>query len=262
MKSVKERIEEVKTSGYQIDFGLVFEHAFANYKKVAIYAGLVLLVFLILFGILIFGTAFSIFDTATITESLKPENFQAENLSLNFMILNTVGTIVFSCLISPFSAGFLKMADCAEKGNEFHISTIFEYYKSPYFKEIVLATFLITIMSSGLNVLLDYAGIKFVGSLIAIVVSFLSFLTIPLIVFGNLKAVEAIKASVIVVSKQPLLLFGLLIVGGIASVTGLILFCIGVFFTIPFLNSIYYAIYDSIIGVDPVETEETPEILS
>jgi uncharacterized membrane protein len=154
------------------------------------------------------------------------------------------------------------MADCAEKGNEFHVSTIFEYYKFPYFKEIFLATFLITIMSSGLNVLLDYSGIKFVGTFIAIGISFLSFLTIPLIVFGNLKAIEAIKSSVLLVSKQPLLLFGLLIIGGIASMTGLILICIGVFFTIPFMYSMYYAIYDSIIGVDQIEAEETTDTLS
>jgi hypothetical protein len=58
------------------------------------------------------------------------------------------------------------------------------------------------------------------------------------------------------------LLFGLLIIGGIASMTGLILICIGVFFTIPFMYSMYYAIYDSIIGVDQIEAEETTDTLS
>jgi len=262
MKLVKDKIEEIKTNGYQIDFGTVFEHAFENYKKIALYAGLMLMVFLILFAILIFGAAISVFGMATITETLKPENLQPEHFSLNFLIIYTAGTTLFTCLISPFTAGFLKMADCAEKGNEFHVSTILEYYKFPFFKEIFLATFLITIMSSVLNVLLDYSGIKFVGTFIAIGISFLTFLAVPLIVFGNLKAVEAIKSSILLVSKQPLLLFGLLIVGGIASMTGLILLCIGIFFTIPFMYSMNYAIYDSIIGVDQIEAEETTDTLS
>jgi hypothetical protein len=44
--------------------------------------------------------------------------------------------------------------------------------------------------------------------------------------------------------------------------TGLILFCIGIFFTIPFMYSMDYAIYDSIIGVDQIEAEETTGTLS
>jgi uncharacterized membrane protein len=142
------------------------------------------------------------------------------------------------------------MADCAEKGEEFHISTIFEYYKSPYFSEIIIATFLITLITSGLSLTLDFAGIEFVGTLLALTLSFLTFLTVPLIVFGNLKAIDAIKSSIIIVLKQPLVLLGLLIVGGIASLVGFIGCGIGVLFTIPFLYSMSYVIYSAIIGID------------
>jgi hypothetical protein len=43
---------------------------------------------------------------------------------------------------------------------------------------------------------------------------------------------------------------GLLIVSGIASLVGFIGCCIGIFFTIPFMYSMYYAIYTSIVGID------------
>ena len=262
MKLIKDKIEEIKANGYQIDFGTVFEHAFENYKKIALYAGLILMIFLIVFGFLLMAGAVSIFGIAKITEILQPENLQPENFSPNFMLLYTLAVTLFTCLISPFTAGFLKMADCAEKGEEFHVATIFEYYKFPFFKEIFLATFLITIAGSGLNLLLDYSGIKLLGAFISVGISFLTFLSIPLIVFGNLKAIEAIKSSAILVSKQPLLLFGLVFVSGIASLTGLILFCIGIFFTIPFMYSMYYAIYESIIGIDEAEVEKTNHHLS
>jgi uncharacterized membrane protein len=73
---------------------------------------------------------------------------------------------------------------------------------------------------------------------------------IPLIIFGKLKALEALEASILIVSKQPLILLGLIVVGSIATLVGLIGCCIGIVFTLPFLNSLYYAIYSEIIGFD------------
>ena len=46
MNTTKDKIEKISTNGYELDFGTVFENAFENYKKIALYAGLMLLVFL------------------------------------------------------------------------------------------------------------------------------------------------------------------------------------------------------------------------
>ena len=86
------------------------------------------------------------------------------------------------------------------------------------------------------------------GLAISLIISFLTFLSIPLIVFGNLNAIDAIKGSIIIVSKQPLTLVGLLIVSTLFCMIGLIAVCIGIFFTMPFIYSMYYCIYDAIIG--------------
>ncbi|HEX9151897.1 MAG TPA: hypothetical protein VF842_07420, partial [Flavobacterium sp.] len=221
MKTTKEKIEEIKSNGYQLDFGNVFNHAFENYKKIAVYAGLMIFVFSVLIGILIVGALIFTFGVSILNEK-SLENLKNENFSATFMVVYVVGAIVLSCLLSPFPAGLIKMAHCGEKDEEFHVSTILEYYKAPYFKELVISTVLISLLSSGLSSLIDYAGIKIVGSLIAMLVSFFTFLTIPLIIFGNLKAIEAIKSSAIIVSKQPLVLLGLIIVSAIASMVGLI----------------------------------------
>jgi MFS family permease len=249
MKTTKEKIEEIKTNGYQLDFGNVFNHAFENYKKIALYAGLMIFVFSVLIGILIAGIVIFTFGFSMLNEKLL-DNLKPENLSGLYLLIYVVSAVLLSCLLSPFLAGLIKMAHCGEKDEEFHVSTILEYYKAPYFKELIIATLLISAFSSGLSTLIDYSGIKIVGSLIAMTVSFLTFLTIPLIIFGDLKAFDAIKSSVIIVSKQPLALLGLIIVAGIASIVGLIGCCIGIFFTIPFMYSMYYAIYIAIIGID------------
>lgn len=250
MKPLKERIEEIKTNGYQLDFATVFNHAFENYKKIALYAGLVLFVFLIfmVFSAAIFMAAF--FDIEKLTDYLKPENLNPENFSLNFMLLYIMALVLITALFAPFNAGFLKMADCAEKDMEFNVSTIFEYYKTPYFKEIFLSSFLITFVSSGFSILLDFYQTPILGSIISGILSFLTLLTIPLIVFGNLKSIDAIKSSILIVSKQPFIILALLIVSVIASMVGFIGFCLGVFFTIPFIYSMNYAIYNEIVGID------------
>lgn len=250
MKSTQDRIEEIKTNGYTLDFGTVFEHAFENYKKIALYAGLMLLVFTILFGILIIGILISIFGIENVTNALENGNLHPDLLTGNSLLIYSVSIVLFTCLLSPFQAGFLKMADCGEKGEEFHVSTIFEYYKTPYFKEIFVSTFLITLISSGLSILLDFSGIKLIDSLITIAISFLTFMTIPLIVFGNLKAVDAIKSSITIVMKQPLVLLGLLVVAIIAAILGFFVFYIGLFFTIPFVYSMNYCIYNAIIRIE------------
>lgn len=255
MKTTLERIEEIKTNGYQLDFGNVFEHAFQNYKKIALYAGLILIVFSILFGIIAAIGVISVVDIHTIGKNMKPEMFEPQNFSLSFLIKYILSIVVFTTLLSPFTAGFLKMADCGEKGNEFKVSTIFSYYKAPYFKEIIVATFVITLITSGSSIFLDYYGHKFIGLLITLPLSFLTFMTMPLIVFGKLNAFDAIKSSIIVVLKQPFILLALVIVGFIASMVGFIGCCVGVIFTIPFMYSIHYCIYDAIIGIEPeIET--------
>lgn len=249
LKTTKEKIEEIKTNGYQIDFGNVFNHAFENYKKIALYAGLMIFVFAILLGFLAAGIVISTFGVSALNqkmlEDLRDENFTGLHLAI-YLILG----ILFNCLLVPFLAGLIKMAHSAEKDEEFHVSTVFQYYKNPYFQELVISAFIITIFSTGLSEMFKLVGIEIIGALLSAVISFFTFLTIPLIIFGNLKAIDALKSSMIIVSKQPLVLLGLIIVSRIASLVGFIGCCIGIFFTIPFIYSMYYVIYTSIIGID------------
>jgi hypothetical protein len=181
-----------------------------------------------------------------------------KEMPLDIAIPLNAGLLLFSAIISPFMAGFLKMADCGEKGEEFHVSNMFSYYKFPYFLNIIISVFIVGILSTGLAMLLENVGLSFVGTVTNLLISFLTFLAIPLIVFANLNATEAIKYSILLVSKQPLVLLGLVIVAAIGSVLGIFGLCIGIFFTYPFMYSMNYVIYKSIIGID--DTSEITQI--
>jgi len=252
-KTTQYRIEEINKNGYALDFGDVFNHAFENYKKIALYGGLIIFVFFVLLSLLAFGILIAIFGAPAVVDFLKPENLQPENISITTLLIIAGASALTSCLLSPFPAGLIKMAYCAERDEEFHVSTMFEFYKAPYFKELFVATFLVSLTSSIISTIINYAEIPALGFVVTVTVSLFTILMIPLIIFGKLKAVEAIQTSILIVSKQPLVLLGLIIIGSIATLVGFIGCCIGIFFTLPFIYSLYYAIYSEIIGF---ETED------
>lgn len=257
MFSKKNRIEEIKKNGYTLSFESVFNLAFKNYKKIVLYAGLMFFVFAVIMAVFVSAILIYKFGANQLTEILKPENLNPDHLTGNSRILFLVGSIVFSVLLSPFMAGFIKMAYCAERDEEFHVATIFEYYNSSYFKELVLATFLISVVNTGIPFLLDQPDFQIAMNLVSYAIIFLTFLTIPLIIFSDLKAIDAIKTSVVIFFKQPFILLGLILIGYILSVLGFLVFYIGIFFTLPFLYSMYYAIYSEVIGFEAEESNES-----
>jgi hypothetical protein len=253
-KPINDRIEELKTNGYQLDFGIVFENAFENYKKIALYAGLMLLVFSVLTLIVMMAGLISYIGIENIESfANKMKEFsQLKVMPLEVALPLNAGLIVYSAIVSPFMAGFYKMADCGARDQAFHISTMFSYYKAPYFINIIISVIIISIASVGLTMLFENAGLSFVGTVLNMLISFLTFLSMPLIVFRKLSAIDAIQSSIVIVSKQPLVLLGLIIVAAIFAILGIFAFCIGIFFTWPFMYSMTYVIYKTIIGTEAV----------
>lgn len=242
------KVEKVCNEGYQLEFGTVIEKAFSTYKLIAVIGGIGMILICIVIGVLyagIFGAVYGFSDVLTSLSSINPEVMTGT--SLLYLLLFSV---VMAGLMSPISAGFINLAFLADQNKEFGLGTIFGYYKSTYFKELFTAAVIIAFFGTGLNYLFEYFGIKIIGLVITCCISFFTFLTIPLIIFSDLKAFEAITMSAKLVLKQPFVLLGLLIVAGIMACLGIIGFCIGIFFTIPFIYAIYYTIYDAIIPQD------------
>ncbi|MBC5862593.1 hypothetical protein [Flavobacterium turcicum] len=251
----KKRLAEIKEQGYELDFGTVFNNTIENYKKIAWYGGLMIFVFFTLFSLVLFGIAIAFIGFPELKAILKPENLQLETLPLEILLYVSVATVFIAAITCPFPAGLTKMAQSADKDEEFGIATMFQYYKAPYFVELLIASVLLAIVSSSIQNTIAFFQIPFLGYVISSILSLFTFLTVPFIIFGNLKAVESIKASILVASKQPLTLLGLIVVSSIASWIGFLGCCIGLVFTIPFVFSLYYVVYKEIIGI------ETPEDL-
>ena len=77
-RSTQNRIEEIKKNGYILDFAKVFNHAFENYEKIALYGGLVIFVFFFLLILVTSGVLISVFGAPALLEMVKPENLKPE----------------------------------------------------------------------------------------------------------------------------------------------------------------------------------------
>jgi hypothetical protein len=181
------------------------------------------------------------------------EQLEAKMLQPEYLGYQLIGVLLLSSLLSPIGAGFLKMAESGDKDSEFKMSHFLSYYKWTYLIQLVIATFIITLVSNGINSLLTYYKIPFLGSLLSFIIGILTTLTTPLIIFGKQKAIEAIQSSISLTSKQFFTLFLLSLVAFFGSLVGLIGFCVGVIFTIPFSISMQFVIYDVIIGCENQE---------
>jgi uncharacterized membrane protein len=256
MNQTQERLLDIEKNGYQIDFATIFNHAFENYKKIALYAGLVIFICTVLFVVFVGASITSLIGLSNLTKELTPETLKMENLSdSNILALGGIWLLVF-CLFSPFQAAFLRMAHCGDRDEAFHITDLFCYYKLPYLREIIVSTLLISAISLAQATLFSRVHFEFLGTIISYFISFITILSVPLIIFGDLNAIDAIKYSTIIVFKQPIVLLGLIIVAIIASLVGFMGCCIGIFFTLPFSYSMNYAIYYYIVGIDsPQEIE-------
>jgi hypothetical protein len=269
MNQTLERIKDIEKNGYQIDFGNVFNHAFENYKKITLYAGLVLFIFTFIFFVLLF-MGFGAYLASLNIENLNNQLIKniENNKNLDTTMLSMVFSIVIiSLLLTPFSAGFYKMSERADKDQEFNFSSMFAYYKTPYFFKIIFATILNAIISMLISTTIlsllpmlsinHYGIILLSNYIITFFVYLFTFLTIPLIVFGNLNTIDAIIHSVLLVIKQPFVLAGLLITSIIGALVGFMGCCVAIFFTLPFLYSMNFAIYSAIIGIDHTEENES-----
>lgn len=252
MKTTVQRIEEIKREGYQLDFTTVFGNAFENYKKIALKVGLLFIILGIIVGAIaaLVATIFFGFSMDYFVEnSQELQNFKMSGLPMLYLLLYIIGMVIFTGIGSPIIAGIFKIADNGTKNQEVSIGTAFDYFKQPYFKELFIASALIAFFGVILNLLLESLDFSIIGVLITYIISFFTFLNIPFIIFGNLKAIEAIQASITVVSKNILVLLGLLICGFLFVMLGIIACCIGIIFTMPFIYSLYYSIYNEVIGV-------------
>jgi uncharacterized membrane protein len=207
--------------------------------------------FIFYLGILGAFFGFSNFtETMTSIESLATDT--------NFIIGNAVVTMLFSALFAPITAGFIHINHLAKTNKEFSVSDLFNFYKGAIFKQIFMSYLVIGFTTAVITVGLSIIGYEFMNTIFQIIIGLFTVFTIPLIVYGEQNYLDAITKSAQLFIKQPFIIIIALLIAFIGMLLGIFVLCIGIIFTIPYLYSMYYAIYAQTIGFK--ETSSIDEI--
>lgn len=235
----KTNLDQIITQGYALDFSQTFDDIFEYFKKTFLLNGLVILIVALGIGLAVF---FGLGLSSLLENFSDPTAISALMDNTIFLIYYALFAIFLAVFLAPLYAGFIQLNRDIDTSNEVSISNIFKHYQSKYFLQIVGYTLILQIVSGVV------ALIPFAGTVLSIVISWFTILGIPLIIFANLNAVNALQYSIKLVAKNPGTILLIFIVSSIISVLGIFALCIGIFFTVPIIYSTAYVLYKNIVG--------------
>lgn len=253
---MKNRIEQKLQNGYQLETGRLIDDSFALFKKNFLTAGFGVIVLCIIMAVVYGGIFAAIFGLGDIQNTL----LQFETLAFDpkFILGNTIVTTILTAIVAPVTAGFIHLNYLTKFNKEYSVGTIFEFYSSKHFKDLFFAYAIIGFTTAVVSSILSFVRLEFFNFIFQGAISCFTIFTIPLIIYGEQNFTNAISKSLTLFLKQPLAIILGLIVAGIGAMLGIVAICIGIFFTLPFVYSMYFAIFDQAIGFG--EESEIDEI--
>ena len=243
---MKNIIEQKLRNGYSLDLGKLIDESFATFKKTFLIAGLGMLIISVVMVILYLGILGAFFGFSNFTETMT--SLESLTTDTTFIIINAVATMLFSALFAPITAGFIHLNHLASTNKEIQIGTIFDFYKAPYFNQIFLSYLVIGFTTAIITAGFSLLGFEIINSIIQIIIALFTVFTIPLIIYGEQNYTEAITNSIQLYIKKPFIIAIALLIAAIGMFLGIFALCIGIIFTVPYLYSMYYAIYAQSVG--------------
>lgn len=259
MTNLKDILANIKQNSYVLAPFQVMSEAFTYYKKTF---------FLVLTSLLLTIFAFSIIGSAIlgqfITLDKNPDVLQEQVQELTslmtqepYLYYYLAFFVVFTALGNILIAGFYKVnADIALNKVPSFLSA-FKYFFSIKGLYVFIAHLLIAIVFMGVTIPLRLMNLEMVSMVINWLISTLTIFTIPLIIFGHLNPISAIKNSIMVVNKQPIPIILTIVLNYFFLISGLLFFVVGIFFVLPYLFAVYFVLYKQVIGYNLEEEKLT-----
>ncbi|WP_121965478.1 hypothetical protein [Myroides sp. N17-2] len=260
MTNLKDILNNIKQNSYVLAPFQVMSEAFTYYKKTF---------FLVVTSLLLTIFAFSFIGTAILDQfvTLDKKNPAVLQEQIQKLILLMTQEpylyyylgffIVFTALGNILIAGFYKVnADISLKKTPSFLSA-FKYFVSIKGLYVFIAHLLIAIVFMGITIPLRLMDLEMVSMVINWLISTLTIFTIPLIIFGNLNPIAAIKNSIMVVNKQPIPIILTIVLNYFFLISGLLFFVVGILFVLPYLFAVYFVLYKQVIGYNLEEEKLT-----
>lgn len=230
------------------DIGRIIDESFTTFKKsiwvsgVGIFLMLLLAIPITLFAIFTYMGISSMEDFVQKSKTLETD--------FTYLLMNAVIGIVLAAIMAPVTAGFYKINHLAKQNKEFGVNNLFDYYKSPYFQHLALSAILATLYSNIIGLLLIYLNLPLVGSIMQGFISLLFIFAIPLIIFENQNAIDAMANSSKIAVKYPLTIILSFLFAIIIAMLGIFALCIGILFTVGYFYTMNYTLYNEIIPIE------------
>lgn len=220
--------------------GGVISHAWENYKGAVLY-GIVLMVITVvasslLSSLLQFALGISD-DPELMNEAFKTKNFELLLDSPAFISQSSISFIT-GLLLFPLYAGFIYMVHKANSQQELSFSDLFIGYRQNT-AQIILYGFISQILISIGLVLCVIPGILLAATL---------FIGLPIVFFENKTAIQALQKSFEIGKENLGTLLGITIVAYLIGISGVLLCCIGLLASIPFIYAAMYSAYCAYVG--------------
>ena len=232
------------------EIGKIIDESFATFKKTIWISGVGILLLLLVILPITFYSIFTYMGISSMEEFIKKS--QTLETDFNYLLMNAAIGIVMAAFIAPITAGFYKINHLAKQNKEFGLNNLFDYYKSPYFLPLAVSTILATLYSNIIGLLLIYINLPLIGSMMQLFIALLFIFSIPLIIFENQTALNAMSNSSRIFVKHPFTIIISLVFAFIIAMLGIFALCIGIIFTIGYFYTMNYTVYNEIIPIDEI----------
>ncbi len=230
----------------QRNFSDILSHGFNNYFKVIWWAILLCLIFIIISSVIsAIATSVIGYDQAEMQEVMKDAIESKDFGSLpakmfevrGYSASNAISYIV-SLLLYPVFVGFLYILQKGNLQKTVNFSDLFIGFRQNTLQIILFG--LLSGIAMGISMMLCFFPVFFVAPLFA--------LGLPIVFFENTTAVEGIKKSINIATKNYGTLLGVSLVSFIIAIAGVFFCGIGLLASFPFMFAAMYSAYCAFCG--------------
>lgn len=218
--------------------GSIISHAFEMYKGVFLYALAAMIIYLIADFVIQSITGLNFYSNYSSFKDFDEDNYRN-------ILVDTPGSSLYysfsgllSILLSPLDVGLIYITNKFNTKASVEFSDLFIGYRQNLGN--ILLYSLITNILLWVSVAMCVIPVLFVYPLFL--------LGYPILLFENANAMDAISKTYNIAKENYGVFLGTAFLGIIISAAGIILCCVGIIFTLPFIYIAMYSIYCAYLG--------------
>lgn len=218
--------------------GSIISHAFEMYKGVFLYALVTMIIYLIADFVIQSITGLNFYSNYSSFKDFDEDNYRN-------ILVDTPGSSLYysfsgllSILLSPLYVGLIYITNKFNTKASVEFSDLFIGYRQNLGN--ILLYSLITNILLWVSVAMCVIPVLFVYPLFL--------LGYPILLFENANAMDAISKTYNIAKENYGVFLGTAFLGIIISAAGIILCCVGIIFTLPFIYIAMYSIYCAYLG--------------